>query len=176
MIIPYYDGFNSIGSLTAQAYTEQCELGWNVLFRGFWSSKWRLAQEEQFKANSIRERQDTGERWAGKVQLWFIKLFESLWGVRNEGQHGLDDETKRLVRATKCARAIRRLYAQGAALPHYERHPFRGSINELLTKHVSDQELMWISQTERYLPKVWRRARKRGTAQPAMTDHFARQS
>lgn len=40
---------NAIGRLTARAYEEQTNLGWNVLFRGFWSHSWRLAQEEQFR-------------------------------------------------------------------------------------------------------------------------------
>ena len=55
----------AIGRLTARAFTDQTSLGWNVLFRGFWASSWRLAQEEQFSQYSSRERQDTGKQWAG---------------------------------------------------------------------------------------------------------------
>ena len=39
----------TLGELIHHAYQEQSSLGWNVLFRGFWSSSWRLAQEHQFQ-------------------------------------------------------------------------------------------------------------------------------
>ena len=165
---------SDIGTMTKQAFIDQTSLGWNVLFRGFCANSWRLAQEIQFRSNRSQERQDTGERWAGKVQLWFINFFESMWGLRNEGQHGLDAETQRLVRSTKCERAIRRLYAIGLELPQYEQHPFRCGIDDLLQKAVADQEL-WILQTERYLPKCLRRIRRRGeNRQLPITLFFAR--
>ena len=161
-----------VGRLTAQAYLEQSALGWNVLVRGFWSHSWRLAQEAQFKQLLTLERQDTGDRWSARLQLWFIDLFESLWGLRNEDQHGVDADTERLIRVTKCERAIRRLYAKGADLPYCESHPFRFPIDQLLTRPVTDQEL-WILQTERYLPKVFRRIRDRArTKQRAITEFF----
>ena len=39
---------NLLGSLITKASLEQSSLGWNVVFRGFFSQSWRLAQEEQF--------------------------------------------------------------------------------------------------------------------------------
>ena len=161
-----------VGRLTAQAFSEQSALGWNVLLRGFWSQSWRQAQEAQFRHNRFLERQDTGEQWSAKAQLWFIDLFESLWGLRNEDQHGVDSDTERLVRATKCERAIRRLYAKGAGISYCESHPFRYPVEDLLNKPVTDQEL-WILQTERYLPKAFRRIRDRGRdRQHAITEFF----
>ena len=175
---PQVDSLNlpdtAIGRLTAQAYHQQTAIGWNVLFRGFWSNSWRQAQEEQFRTNNIRERQDTGDRCAAKAQMWFIDLFELLWGLRNEDQHGNDADTERLIRVSKCERAIRRLYDKGGKLPYCERHPFRDPIDTLLSKPVTDQEL-WILQTERYLPKVLRRIRDRGRdKQPPITKFFTR--
>ena len=119
------------------------------------------------------DRQDTGERWSGRAQMWFIAFFESLWALRNEDQHGCDADTERLIRVSKCERAIRRLYDKGEKLPYWEQHPFRAPIEDLLSTSVTDQEL-WISQTERYLPKVLRRIRKRGKIkQHAMPEYFA---
>ena len=86
-----------LGQLIAAAYTDQTLLGWNVLFRGFWAKNWRLAQEEQFRLYHSRERQDTDDCWSGRAQMWFIALFESLWGLRNEDEHGVDFETQHLV-------------------------------------------------------------------------------
>ena len=103
---------------------------------------------------------DTGDRWSARAQTWFLELFESLWGLRNEDQHGCDADTERLIRVSKCERAIRRLYDKGVDLPYCESHPFRCPIEQLLSKPVLDQE-QWISLTERYLPKAIRRIRKR---------------
>ena len=162
------------GRLTEQAFIEQSALGWNVLLRGFWSSCWRLAQEAQFRENSIREKQDTGEIWVTNAQRWFINFFESLWGLRNEGQHGIDAETQRLVRATRCERAIHRLFTVGNTLPYCEQHPFRIPKADLLSKAVINQEL-WVSQTELYLPKALRRVRKRAKhKQHSLVDFFDR--
>ena len=98
---------DKLGRLIAQAYTDQTTLGWNVLFRGFWVKNWRLAQEEQFQLYHSREWQDTGDQWSGSAQMWFIELFESIWGLHNEDEHGA--ETQWLVRETKCERAMRHL-------------------------------------------------------------------
>lgn len=163
-----------LGRLVAQAFQDQSSLGWNVLFRGFWAESWRLAQEEHFRNIGANARQDTGERWACKVQNWFFDLFEVLWGLRNEHEHGADPETQRLIRLAKCERAIRRLYNQGLLLSIGERHPFRTEIDVLLAQSVRNQEL-WITKTEAYLPGAFRRMR-RATAdrQPLVTEFFAR--
>jgi hypothetical protein len=108
---------NRLGDLIRKAYVEQTSLGWNVLFRGFWTSSWRLAQEEQFRMYRSRELNDTGERWAANAQMWFFETFEVLWAIRNEAEHGNSRETERLICLTKCDRAVRRLYEKGEDLP-----------------------------------------------------------
>ena len=178
--IPSVDALNlpdtEVGRLTAQAYKEQSALGWNVLFRGFWSHSWRLAQEEQFRLKRCADRLDTGATWSTRSQKWFFDLFELQWGLRNEDQHGNDADTERLIRVSKCERAIRRLYDKGVKLPHCERHPFRDPIEQLLSKPVLEQE-QWISLTERYLPKAIRRIKKRGRdKQRALPEFFARRT
>ena len=162
------------GRMLEKAYSDQTSLGWNVLFRGFWASNWRHAQEFQFSSNAVREKQDSGDIWAGKVQAWFISLFELLWGIRNEYEHGVDPEMQRLISLATCERAIRRLYTAAETLPEGERHPFKTPIEDLLLHSVHNQEL-WITQTEAYLPKVFSRLRKcKDTRQPQITDFFVR--
>ena len=178
--IPCVESLNlpttEIGRLTARAYEEQTSLGWNVLFRGFWSQSWRLAQEEQLRLLTIGDLQDTGDRWSVRAQMWFIELFETLWALRNEDQHGNEADTERLIRVSKCERAIRRLYDKSEGLPHCESHPFRSPMEHILSRPVADQEL-WILQTERYLPKALRRIRNRGKIkQHAMTKFFPRRT
>jgi ribonuclease HI/exonuclease III len=164
---------NRLGELIRQAYDEQTSLGWNVLFRGFWSISWRLAQEEQFRMYRSREVQDTGEIWASNAQMWFYETFELLWAQRNEAEHGIDHETERLIRLTKCDRAVRRLYDKGEDLPYAERHPFRDSMDDLLQQPLQMQEL-WIDKTTAFLRKAFQRQRARPRGQPAITNFFAR--
>ena len=164
---------NRMGKLIRQAYMEQTSLGWNVLFRGFWSTSWRLAQEEQFRMQRSRERQDIGELWAASAQVWFFDTFELLWKLRNDAEHGHDSESQRLVRLEKCKRAIQRLYKAGAELTYAERHPFRDEMDDLLHQPIPMQEL-WITKTIDYLSTAFQRQRDRTKVQPAITNFFAR--
>ena len=162
------------GRMVANAYCNQGEIGWNLLFRGFWASAWRCAHEYSLNCSPAREKFDSGERWAGKAQTWFIDLFDVLWSLRNANEHGDNIEEQRRISLTKCERAIRRLYLTGEGLPDCERHPFRDELEVLLQKSVPDQEL-WIKMTEVFLPKALSRIRKRKvTNQSAITDFFAR--
>ena len=114
-----------------------------------------------------------GDRWAGNAQRWFFSLFDDLWELRNKTQHGSDPVTQKQIRLARCERAIRRLYAASSTLPYHERHPFRDPIETLLSTTLFDQE-MWISKTETYLPKAFRRAAQRGNSQKAITEYFQR--
>ena len=149
---------NKLGDLIRLAYAEQTALGWNVLFRGFWVTSWRLAQEEQFRMYRSREVKDTGEIWAARAQLWFFDTFEALWASRNEEEHGNDQDMERLIRLTRC---------------DTERHPFRDPMEDLLQQPVQMQEL-WIDKTTAFLRKAFQRQRARPRGQPAITNFFAR--
>ena len=162
---------NKLGLLISRAYQEQNELGWNVLFRGFWTKSWRMAQEEEFSNMRSRDVQDTGKRWAARTQLWYYDLFELIWGLRNADEHGADTDTQRLIRISKCERAVRRLYDKGEDLPYAERHPFRDSVEHLLNQSVVNQEL-WITKTSSYLDKAFKRARARPPGQLTITSFF----
>ena len=81
-----------LGQSIAADSTDQTLLGWNVLIRGFWAKNWRLAQEERFRLYRSCKRQDTGEQWSGRAQMWFIALFELPWGLINEDEHGVDSK------------------------------------------------------------------------------------
>jgi hypothetical protein len=79
-----------------------------------------------------------------------------------------------MVRRAWCERAIHRLYSLGADLPHRERHPFKDSIDTLLSKSVSSQEL-WISKTEEFLPLARKRVKNLAdNQQRSLTEFFVR--
>jgi hypothetical protein len=107
------------------------------------------------------------------AQMWFFETFEALWVIRNEAEHGNNRETERLIRLTKCERAVRRLYEKGNDLPYAEQHPFRDQIDDLLQQPVQMQEL-WIDKTTAFLCKAFQRQQARPRGQLAITNFFAR--
>jgi hypothetical protein len=148
------------GQLVHQAYAEQTSLGWNLLFRGFWTFSWRTAQEYELSHCPFTpEFQDNGARWAGRAQIWMFDLFEVAWGLRNATEHGAGPDTQRMIRLAKAERAIRRLYRAIDKLPPHERFPFSDPTEDLLATSVSTQE-RWVSLTEAYLPKAFKRIKK----------------
>ena len=67
--------------LVHQAYVEQISLGWNLLFRGFWFSSWRKAQEYECSHSPFhRGHIDNEESWASRAQVWMFDLFDLAWG------------------------------------------------------------------------------------------------
>jgi hypothetical protein len=163
---------STMGKLVYKAYVEQTSLGWNLLFRGFWSSAWREAQDYEFSQSPFqRGRHDNGESWAGRAQAWMFDLFDLAWGMRNADEHGADPETQRLIRSSKCERAIRRLYRAGESLPPHERYPFRDPIEDVLSRTLCQQE-RWVSLTEEYLPGAAKRAKDlKQTGQHAIPEY-----
>jgi hypothetical protein len=155
-----------LGHLVHKAYVEQTSLGWNLLFRGFWTISWRTAQEYEF-SNCPFELgfQYNGASWAGRAQMWMFDLFEVAWGLRNAPENGADPETQRMIRLAKAERAIRRLYRAIDELPPHERFPFSDPMEDLLATTASTQE-RWVSLTEAYPPKVFKRLKKQEKYRP----------
>jgi hypothetical protein len=104
----------TMGQLVRKAYVEQTSLGWNLLFRGFWSISWRKAQDYEFSMSPFHQgHTDNGESWACRTQVWMFDLFDLACEMRNADEHGADLETQKLIRLAKCERVIRRLYRSG---------------------------------------------------------------
>jgi hypothetical protein len=73
-----------LGKLVDKAYVEQTSLGWNLLFRGFWTISWRTAQKYDSHCQFTLDFQDNGASWAGRAQMWMFDLFELAWGLRDD--------------------------------------------------------------------------------------------
>ena len=159
-----------VGRLTAQAFDEQRALGWNVLFRGFWSSSWQAAQEAEYQQSPHREKSNTGPVWAGRAIGWFFSLFEKLWKHRNSLQHGTTPEQQAQIRSDAADRAIRRFYGVSQTLQTLAR-PFRQPMQTVLDYPLRTKE-HWVRTTTWFLPQEIRRQRRRGTDQTAITDFF----
>jgi hypothetical protein len=165
---------NTIGNMVKFAIAAQSDLGWNVLFRGFLPDNWRKAQAYYQESLGPRDGSITSEKWTCNLLEWIYDLFDLVWGLRNADEHGAEPETQRLIQQAKNERAIRRLYDKGLSLPYCERHPFRQPMAILLASSVCDQEL-WITQTEWFLPRALKRAKKRiDSNQRALTEFFPR--
>jgi hypothetical protein len=164
---------STLGKLVHKAYVEQTSLGWNLLFRGFWSISWRTAQEYEFSHSTLqRERSDNGESWASRAQVWMFDLFDLAWGLRNDDEHGANPETQSAICLAKCERAIRRLYHAGESLPLHERHPFRDGMEDVLSKSLCRQE-RWVTMTEDFLIAAMRRLKmQKKTSQHSLKEYY----
>jgi hypothetical protein len=70
-----------LDKLVQKAYVEQTSLGWNLIFRGFWTTSWRSAQDYYFSHNAhLTGHKNNGARWASQVQGRVYDLF-NLFGV-----------------------------------------------------------------------------------------------
>jgi hypothetical protein len=116
---------------------------------GFWSMSWRQAQEYEFSQSSLRR--GTEIMKVGQVKHRRGCCLILLGGMRNETEHGADVETQRLIRASKCERAIRRLYLAGSPFP-ITKGTFRDPIDDVL--QISCQQERWVTLTEEFLPKA----------------------
>jgi len=170
-----------VGHLTRDAYSEQTTLGWRTFFRGFWSTKWRQAQDAHLIAKEISDTQEhqgprrlTGATWALKAQSWFFSYFEKIWNIRNRQEHGEDEATQRRISLEKCARTIRAMYRKNQELPHGEKHAFKDDIESILGKTLSAQEL-WITLTKPLLMKALRRVATLPPGQQLMSNYLVPQ-
>ena len=145
-----------VGKFVEKAYHEQGLIGWNLLFRGFWSKSWRLAQETALIEVPNRSFTDNGESWARLVQKWFFDLFEEVWSLRNVVQHGRDITAQEEIRHKQLSITVRRLYRQGSKLPFTERLPFQEDLESLLSRPARDLE-HWVNLTTSFLPNAYRR-------------------
>jgi hypothetical protein len=91
--------------------------------------------------------------------MWMFDLFNVAWGLRNDTEHGADPESQRIIRLAKAERAIRRLYRAIDELPPHERFPFSDPMEDVLATTASTRE-RWVSDTEAYLPKAFKRIKK----------------
>ena len=60
-------------------------------------------------------------------------------------------------------------------MSYAERHPFRASLDDLLRKPVTDQEI-WIETMEGYLRRAFQQMHARPPGQLALTQFFSRKS
>ena len=164
-----------LGRMVSQAYTEQAAIGWNMFFRGFISQSWKDAQGIHFAHAKSRIGQDS-TNWTASVVSWIFELFETVWSQQNLAEFGADPNTARLKKLVLCETAIRRLFIAGQELPHDEQHPFRIDIATLLSRRLPVQE-MWIANTERFLPRAYKRvAGNKKSGQTAITEFFKRKN
>jgi hypothetical protein len=72
-----------------------------------------------------KEKPNQAKKWLCKLLSWIFELFDLVWGLRNEDEHGIEPVTQRLIKLAKCECAIWHLYEKSIALPYCEEHPFR---------------------------------------------------
>jgi ribonuclease HI len=167
---------DSIGQLIRQAYAEQTSMGWNVLFRGFWSSTWSKAQDRHYDDRRYADNNKmSGDIWLGRtISYFFESVFEPIWELRNKSNAGEDSIDKIRIRSFKVDRTIRRLWKECLPLPYEDRRVVCFStLSEVLTMTLYERET-WINATTSFLPKARARLRARGNDQRSITEFFPR--
>jgi hypothetical protein len=87
--------------------TQQSQLGWNNLLKGFITKEWRVAQKEHLQQNH----QSIDPQWAPKV----IELLQSytltMWTFRNQYLYGIDTKENKQIRKEQLKAKVEALYA-----------------------------------------------------------------
>ena len=98
---------NSVDKLVDLANTQQSQIGWNNLLKGFITKEWRVAQKEHLQQNH----QSIDPQWAPKV----IELLQSytltMWTFRNQYLYGIDTKENKQIQKEQLKAKVEALYA-----------------------------------------------------------------
>jgi hypothetical protein len=98
---------NSVDKLVDLAITQQTQIGWNNLLKGFITKEWRAAQEAHLEQNQ----QSIHPQWASKA----IELLQSytitMWTFRNQYLHGIDIKENKQIQKEQLRGKVEALYA-----------------------------------------------------------------
>jgi hypothetical protein len=149
----------------------------DVLFRGFWSTKWSEAQDRQYDDRRYTDSNKMlpGDIWLGRTVGYFCEsVFEPIWELRNNSNDGEDSTDKRRIQSLKVGPYHSEAMA-GVSSTSVRRAQSRLFFHflEVLTMTLYERET-WINATTSFLPKARARLRARGNDQRSITEFFPR--
>jgi hypothetical protein len=145
---------------------EQEQIGWNLVFRGYVSTAWVVAQHQEHPSATI---QGLRQQWLKPVirELWVAVI--SQWEKRNEILHSLNP-TSMLIKESATDAKIRTLYLVKDTFAHSDQVLFNIPLNQRL-RLPQRAKKQWIALASRYHPTTT--ARRKGQ-QPLITKFFQR--
>jgi hypothetical protein len=149
-----------------RAMQEQEQIGWNLVFRGYVSTAWVVAQHQEHPSATI---QGLRQQWLKPVirELWVAVI--SQWEKRNEILHSLNP-TSMLIKESATDAKIRTLYLVKDTFAHSDQVLFNIPLNQRL-RLPQRAKKQWIALASRYHPTTT--ARRKGQ-QPLITKFFQR--
>jgi hypothetical protein len=130
-----------------EAITEQTEIGWENLFRGFISSKWRdMASQHMLNPEATPNKAD-GNLRSGTIIQRLQGYIQLIWKGRNDALHkcNKDDETKFLSLESA---EIRHYFKQPHLLPVQDQHYCQGNVLKILQSRPSIRR-RWLMRVRR---------------------------
>jgi hypothetical protein len=143
---------------------DQNEIGWEQLFYGRFSTKWKEYQKAELKRQRQEQKEhNCGSPWIRTVIEIIWEAVRDEWKLRNDVRHGKDDEEKALKQMEQAERQIKHWYEKKKWMEtEVQRLVFKDSVHEEL-KNLKDTQSrqQWLAQWGPLFEASLIRARKK---------------
>lgn len=124
----------------------QNQMGWDQLYKGRWSTHWRICQEAYHTTHS----HDTptiisGPLWVLGLSRMLIDRWLDLWNIRNNERHGKDQDIQLKLREQLAQIALVELYELKREVCPADTHIFYDTLEEHLDNHSIANIEEWVT-------------------------------
>ena len=147
--LPQYNTLlpNHMMATLRAAISEQTDIGWVNLFRGYFSTKWRvLASTNMTHPDAPMSKQD-GNRRSGTIIQRVQGYIQLMWKGRNDALHKCDKDDANKFLSLESAE-IRHYFQQPHLLPVQDRHYCQGNILKILQSRPAFRR-RWLKRVRR---------------------------
>ena len=124
--------------------TYQNQKGWSHLFRGRWSSEWRLLHNQYIQEHPS-EQSLAGTSWVTQLGQRLLNAWFDVWDTRNQERHGKDEAERKEKRREFILRQLEALYQLKHRVIPAHRHLFLSDAkSHLESTTVLDSLEDWI--------------------------------
>lgn len=129
------------------AITEQSQIGWLNMIRGFQSKQWRNLASTHMRDDSVPKQHTDGNQRISTVLQRINSFVKSIWQGRNDALHKSDKADDRLYQSLESAE-IRHYFMQPHLLAAQDRHYCTGTLLQLL-RHRPSIRRRWLMRVRR---------------------------
>ena len=125
--------------------TYQNQIGWSHLFRGRWSSEWRILHTD-YITNHPTDDSLAGTNWVTQLGQRLLRSWFEVWETRNQERHGKDEEARKEKRKDTIKFQLNELYKlKHKVLPAHLHLFLSDAQTHFSTTTVLDSLEDWIS-------------------------------
>ena len=129
------------------AITEQSQIGWLIMIRGFQSKQWRNLASTHMRDDSVPKQHTDGNQRISTVLQRINSFVKSIWQGRNDALHKSDKADDRLYQSLDSAE-IRHYFMQPHLLATQDCHYCTGTLLQLLRQRPSIR-CQWLMRVRR---------------------------